>query len=135
MDVESYLNKLEEQLLNTERVEYEKRIYAPETPGCYIAWQKDVIIYVGETNNLKRRMKLMGQTVTHTLRVNIGKEVFGQVEGHKKRYSPEIEQKLDEYFSKNIKLSTMPVKLGRTELEELIIKKYRPKYNRSKRVK
>ena len=27
----------------------------------------------------------------------------------------------------------MPVKLGRTELEERIIQKYRPKYNRSKK--
>ena len=49
MDEEKYLESLEEKLIKAERFEFEDRKLFPRSPGCYIAWQYDAIIYVGET--------------------------------------------------------------------------------------
>lgn len=129
MDEEKYLTSLEEKLIKAERFNFEDRTSFPKSQGCYLAWQDDVIIYVGETKNLHKRMGHLGRTWNHPLRVSIGRKVFEGEGSSTKKFSNDIEKKLDEYFNKKILLSHIEVKLGRKELEEWFIEKYKPEYN------
>lgn len=94
---------------------------------------KKKIIYVGETANLKDRMKDLGRTYNHTLRRSIGQEIIGKKVTNKDKYTDEEEKRINEYFQKNIKLSFIIIPFGRKELEEQIIKNYNPIYNKPKK--
>ena len=47
----------------------------------------------------------------------------------KTKFMPSIEEMVSEWMVKKMKLSFIQVNLGRKELEELVIKRYNPKYN------
>ena len=129
MDEEKYLKSLEEKLINAERVKFENKKSIPKSPGCYIAWQNDAIIYVGETTNLFKRIRKMTRMGGHSLRKRIGRRMYNEPKSTK-RFTPVKEEKLNQYLIDNIKISYLVVKLGRKELEEIIMDKYDPEYNK-----
>jgi len=105
-----------------------------DKPGVYVFFEKNEIVYVGETSSIKERMRDILDSRHHTLRRKIGVFNFSEVPGFKKanskiKFSPNIEQMVSDWMTKKMKLSFVNVQLGRKELEELIIKKYNPKYN------
>jgi hypothetical protein len=128
MDEEKYLESLEEKLLNAERFKFEERKSFPKSPGCYLGWQNDVIIYVGETTNLFKRIRKMSRSGGHSLRKRIGRKLYSEPKSTK-RFTPEKEDRLTQYLINNIKISYLVAKLGRKELEEIIKDKYNPEYN------
>jgi excinuclease UvrABC nuclease subunit len=77
----------------------------PEVPGVYCVYDGDELIYVGETNNLRRRMRNLLGVRNHTL----GRKLKGAVE--------------------HLRVAASPVACGRKEIEEAIIREQRPPYN------
>ncbi len=133
-----YLNTLKENLLNSKKLDIEiSRNWNdnfPRKAGVYVFFENDTIVYVGETTSLKDRMKDVLRTLNHTLRRKIGEHNFLNHKNYTKassitKYHPDIESKVDQWFTKKMKMSFLPVPLGRKELEELLVKEYNPKYN------
>jgi len=106
----------------------------PDEPGIYVAFEQRSLVYVGETGNIRGRMRDLQDSRHHALRRNIGKYNFSNEAGYEKadsmrKFPKDIEKKVDDWLKKRIKISVMPMKLGRKELEENLFRKYHPKYN------
>jgi Nuclease subunit of the excinuclease complex len=134
-----YLESLYDSLLNecqNHKIEL-TRAWAsdfPSTPGVYIFRDKKKVIYVGETGNLRGRMKDMIDTRNHVLRRNIGNKLYSAVKGFEratasKKFTDVIENMLNTHIRRNLTVCCMPVSLGRKELEEKIQKEFKPEYN------
>lgn len=106
----------------------------PNEPGVYVFFEKSELVYVGETKSIRERMKDMLHTQHHSLRRKVGALNFSDHKGYQKatsmkKFIPAIEKRVESWFINKMKLSFLPTRLGRIELEELIIKKFNPKYN------
>lgn len=134
-----YLQSIYDKLLNeceNHRIEL-TRAWAsnfPSTPGVYIFRDKNKIIYVGETGNLRGRMKDMIDTRNHVLRRNIGNKLYSGIRGFepataRRKFVDIIEDMLNSHIKENLTVCCMAVELGRKELEEKIQKEFKPEYN------
>ena len=141
MNEKQYLSKLKKELFNKDKIKYQlKRDWGiiPLEAGVYTVFEKDELCYVGETGSLRGRQKDLTRTVNHTLRRSIGNLKFAETKGFKKatsrkKFPENIEKKLNNWMMDNIKISFMPIKLGRKELEEIICEEEKPKYNKKGR--
>lgn len=105
------------------------------TAGLYLVKDKnDKLIYVGESSSVEERITThSGRTYFSALRRHIGTEILGyelqEIKG-KKRYFSDKEDLNVTDFLRECKAVIFPVNFGRYELEEYLIKKYRPLLNR-----
>lgn len=138
--IQTYLADIEAKLINGNRLNVELSndwiSKFPEEPGIYIAWENgsNDPVYVGKTGNIMGRMRDLLDSRHHNLRRKIGSHNFSHETGYKKadsksKFPPHIEQKVESWLKQKIRISALPLKLGRKELEEKIIQKYDPKYN------
>jgi excinuclease UvrABC nuclease subunit len=132
------LNYLINQLINKKRLSITlNRVWSLDffdAPGVYVFFEKNNIVYVGETTSIKERMRDVLDTRHHTLRRKIGALNFSDMLGFRKansktKFTPQIEELVSKWMVKNMELSFIKLDLGRKELEESIIKSYKPKYN------
>ncbi len=105
---------------------------APDA-GIYVFFRKDKVVYVGESGSLKARMGDVRRTVNHTLRRNIGDKLFSRIKGYakatsKRKFPESIEKKVNEYME-TLHVVVVPVPFGRTEIEEYLVEKHKPKFN------
>jgi excinuclease UvrABC nuclease subunit len=137
-DHKEHLDYLVDCLINKERLTITlNRAWSRDFfdgPGVYVFFEKNNIVYVGETTSIKERMRDVLDTRHHTLRRKIGAFNFSEVPGFKKanskaKFITQIEDLVSEWMNKKMKFSFVQASLGRKELEELIIKRYSPKYN------
>ncbi|MDR2204968.1 MAG: GIY-YIG nuclease family protein [Flavobacteriaceae bacterium] len=103
--------------------------------GLYLVKDKlGKLIYIGESSDIADRIKThSGQTYFSALRRHIGTDILGfhlQEKSGKKRYFNEKEDQAVTDFLKTCKSTIFPVSFGRYELEEYLIKKYKPLLNR-----
>lgn len=106
-----------------------------ESAGIYLVKDRsEKIIYVGESSNIRERIRTHStQTYFSAFRRNIGTTILGfelKEKKGKKRYFEDWEEKYLNDFIKDCKLLIFPVNIGRYELEDYLIKKYRPILNR-----
>lgn len=97
----------------------------PDKAGVYAFKEDNGIVYVGETGNIRERMKDMLDTRHHTLRRSIGAKYFAghalyQPATSKKKYAAEIEELISRHMIINLTFAYLEVELGRKELEEAI---------------
>lgn len=86
----------------------------PDYSGVYVIWDNEKPIYVGETSGLKSRMSDLMRPINHAFT----KKIDNKIEA----------QSLDElrtYMSDNYKLSYISIDLGRSEIEEYLILRWR----------
>ncbi|MCW9046956.1 MAG: hypothetical protein OQK46_02665 [Gammaproteobacteria bacterium] len=98
---------------------------------------KEKVVYVGETGLLQGRMNDVRNTRNHTLRRSIGERKFSKHSHYTKatsslKYAEDIEILVNKYIESLI-VSILPVNLGRSELEEYLVSKYDPVYNKRKK--
>ena len=111
-----------------------------DEPGVYVIYESTHIVYCGETDSLKRRMKDLGRTLNHTWRRKIGRDFFSehseyQPASSKKKFHNDIEQLLNEHV-KQYCVRILPIPLGRAEFERWIIREKSPCFNgRIQRIK
>ncbi len=136
--IDFYLVYLENQLLKQDKKNIELTQgwveLFPSKPGVYVVLENDKPIYVGETGNIRKRMRGLLDTRHHTLRRAVGKRKFCKKDGYrdassKHKFPDHIEKLVVEYIKKRFEICSLPVSLGRKELEERIMVKYDTKYN------
>lgn len=103
--------------------------------GLYwVEHNTDGLIYIGESSNINQRyLTHFGRTYFSALRRNLGENILNfelQTIKGKKRYFSEIEDKRISNYLKKCKIKTFPISFGRYELEEHLIRKYKPILNR-----
>jgi len=106
---------------------------APKGPGVYAWFDKDRVIYVGESGSICARCGDARRTKNHSLRRAIGRAKYSRVEGYvpadtKTNFPPHIEKRLNGYMKK-LSIAWLEIDFGRTEFEEYLIKQHRPVYN------
>ncbi len=104
-------------------------------PGLY--WVEHVdfgLIYIGESSNIYSRwLTHSGKTYFSALRRHIGENILSfklKVKNGKKRYFSESEDKQVTQLLSNSTVRFFPIHFGRFEVEEHLIKKYKPLLNR-----
>lgn len=113
---------------------------APDEPGVYLIWNtQGELVYVGETSNLRARMKDIRDTRNHTCRRSVGRlEFMGhpdyvELPDNKRKYSAAVEDAINAYFKDQLMVAFEPVTFGRLELEHYLIEQrqpgFKPKYN------
>ncbi len=106
-----------------------------KTAGVYIVKDKsDNIIYIGESSNLEERIFVhANRTYFSALRRHIGTDLLGysllELKGKKRYFSPFEDDKITEFLN-SCRAIALPISFGRFELEEYLIRKYRPLLNR-----
>lgn len=92
------------------------------------------LIYIGESSGLRDRWKThSSKTYFSALRRNIGRTLFDfelQTIKNKKKYFSSVEDDKINQFLSDCRYKCMPVKFGRIELEEFLIKNHQPLLNR-----
>lgn len=134
--IDDYLVRLTKKLYSAPQSPYQhekkwgKKNNIPGTEGVYGIFDKDKLCYVGETACLQERMNDMYDTRNHTIRRNIAKLDFGYTDtSSRKKADDETEEKITKRMEQ-LKIAWIEVKLGRSELEEYLIIKESPKYNK-----
>jgi hypothetical protein len=128
--INAYLRGLQQELLRPESF---KSIVlsgswarqAPNEAGVYVLAENNQIIYVGETGNLRGRMKDLLDSRNHVVRRTIGTAFYADHLAFRKatpslKFPDEIEALVNDHICGRLRVSYMTVNLGRKELEELI---------------
>ncbi|PJK16937.1 hypothetical protein CQS04_07220 [Chryseomicrobium excrementi] len=133
VEQENFYNSLFMQIQNSLKERTEYPLYsddwlqmAPSAPGIYFVFHLNEIVYVGESANLKKRMKDLRNTYNHTLRRKLGKALFQNHEHYSisssvKKYHPSIEEAITKYALDNLKVTYFELKIGRKEMESAFI--------------
>jgi hypothetical protein len=104
------------------------------SPGVYCIFERNELIYSGETGSLRGRMRDLLDTRNHTLRRQFGSTKFGKhasyrVASSRFKFPDDIEKLLTAVMLDRLKVNAVPVSLGRKEIEENIIDQHHPRYN------
>lgn len=120
--VRTKLSAMEQALIKAQR----RRLFAskswaedvPSEPGVYAIWDitSNTPVYVGESSGLKSRMSDVGRTVNHTFRRNVAPLLGVSTDG---------EMVLTKAMSKRYDISFIEVQLGRAQLEEYLVLRWR----------
>ena len=106
----------------------------PRDSGVYAVFDDDRLIYLGETGCIALRMADFLRSQNHVLRRSIGNTMFQDEPGFRKatssrRFPEPIEERLVKYIETHLSVTAVIVYFGRTEIEEHLAAKYRPRYN------
>lgn len=110
----------------------------PQDSGVYSVFEFGELIYVGESGSIQGRMRDLFDTRNHTLRRSLGSERFEGVTGYEratgsKKFPPHIEERLNEYMERSLAFTAIELTFGRREVEEHMVRKYKPSFNAKKR--
>lgn len=98
---------------------------APSSAGVYVLIEDNIIIYVGESGNIRGRMKDLLDSRRHIVRRTIGKKYYSMITGFKEatnrlKFPQHIEELVNKHVCNKLYISYLEVPLGRKELEEYI---------------
>lgn len=116
MNEKEYIKELQTGFDNTQERSWSEFRDTPDVAGIYAIKNNDKIVYIGETRSIHSRL-------TH----------------HYNRNGSALKDKIEEHsgidadtYLQNCTFKCFPVKLGRIELEEVLIKTYDPIFNNYK---
>lgn len=128
-NIKSIIIQVENDLLKGERVKFtfDKKWSSNfiDTAGVYAVFDKNKLVYIGQSANVKERMKEFKRTVNHSFRRKLGKHLFKGAKVTKSHFPSQIEEYLNQYYLDNINISALEVQFGRLEIESNLINKYR----------
>lgn len=127
-DLNNIFHLAEMALLNGKKLKFERTKKwrdenIPDHPGVYALFEKDALLYIGETGNLRARMSDICRTVNHTFRRKLGQKKFGG-DKVKYKYDNETEVLLDLFFDNELYLAYIEVDFGRLEIETHLVGKF-----------
>jgi len=128
-DIKTIIKTAEAQLLHSNKHKFKisatwRKDIVPDYPGVYALFdQNHVLLYIGETGNLRKRMSDICRTVNHTFRKQLARKKFG-VDKKLKKFDKEVELQLDTFFEDSLYVNFIEVNFGRTEIEEHLITKH-----------
>ncbi len=105
-----------------------------EEAGVYVIFDKAKPVYIGEGKNLRKRLNNLRQTRQHVLNWHLGRDLFSERPDYNRansrtKHCDAIEHELKQAMRK-LKVCVMPVPAGRKIVEDYLILKYEPKYNK-----
>lgn len=92
--------------------------------GVYFIFDNDILVYIGETANLYKRMGEIGRTYNHSFRKKLGRKLQPNAKIEKGKYASDLETLLTSYCNDNISIACKPLAFGRLEVESYLIHKY-----------
>jgi hypothetical protein len=121
----------ENELFSNDKISYSKAknwtSNFPSHAGIYAIFDNNKFIYVGETADIKERMKDVRRTINHTFRRKLGKKLYGNAVLEKGKFDLDIENRLHEYCIENISFAYVKVNFGRLEIESSLIHTHKGK--------
>lgn len=133
LEIASFVNNFEKELLDAEKIKFSfDRNWSstfPSKAGIYAIFDKDTLVYVGETANLKERMKEVKRTYNHSFRKKLGRHIQENAKITKGKFEESLELKLNEYYLRRITFTYKELNFGRLEVESYLIQR-----NHSKRL-
>lgn len=128
-ELRKILIEAEQDLLSSDKIKFQKvkswrDDIIPDFPGVYALYEnKDSLLYIGETGNLRERMSDICRTVNHTFRRELGHKRYNAIKT-KKKFGSDIEILLDQFFDEKLHVSFIKVNFGRIEIETYLVTKY-----------
>jgi hypothetical protein len=123
-EVIAFIDVFERELFASARIRFTRhRKWSdnfPESPGIYAIYDNTTLLYVGESANIKERMKEVKRTVNHAFRKKLGRHLYNGIIVNGK-FSDEIESNLNEYYLSNLSFVFRPLIFGRLEVETHLI--------------
>jgi hypothetical protein len=80
-------------------------------------------VYVGESANLKERMKEVKRTYNHSFRRKLGKHLQVDAQITKGKFSLDLENLLNEQYLESLGFTYVEVNFGRIEIENHLMQK------------
>jgi YHS domain-containing protein len=117
MDIQDKLLEYEQKLINGKRYIFFSDNWKQNFPnhsGVYVIWENEQPIYVGETSGLKSRMSDIMRPINHAFTKKISN-----------KFNLFDLNKLRKFMTENYKLSFIQIELGRSEIEEYLILRWR----------
>ena len=125
-EVNTFVEDFETELFGAPKIQFTRdRKWSDNftnSPGIYAIYDKGALIYIGESADVKERMKEVKRTINHSFRKKLGVRLFnGKIERGK--FDSSIEAALDQYYLDNLSFSSLPLFYGRIEVEAILIKR------------
>jgi len=117
VNIQNQLLEYEKKLIQAEKHTFFNNMWKqifPNHSGVYVVWEKEEPIYVGETSGLKSRMSDIMRPINHAFTKKISN-----------KFNLSDLNELRKFMSDNYKLSYITVDLGRSEIEEYLILRWR----------
>lgn len=96
----------------------------PAKAGIYAIFDNEELIYIGETANIKERMKEVKRTYNHSFRRKLGKHLNQGAVIENGKFDEVIELALNGYFTNQISFSFKVLNFGRLEVESHLIHRH-----------
>ena len=101
--------------------------------GVYQFWLNNELVFIGESNDMRGRIRSHRKdTYFSALRRRIGQQVFGfelkEKKGKKRAFSKQEDKTIDDYLAL-VKVQSLPVNIGRHDLETYLVAQHQPKLN------
>ena len=137
---DSHFEEAEEYLLNpVNRVPMEYtsdfKNNVSESGGSYIFFHNDLIIYTGETTNIRQRLGVhMRNPENHVLMLKLTRLLWDQIHGegeagNRRVFPHDHRAVVMGWISDNLTVSYLSLGIGRKELEERLIINHGPSFN------
>ncbi len=101
-EIIEFVEKFEKELFKSNPIKFnfDKKWSSnfPNKAGIYAIYDIDKLLYVGETANLKERMKEVKRTYNHSFRKKLGKFLVEGSKVVKGKFEETLELKLNDYY-------------------------------------
>lgn len=128
-EIKKFVDSFEMELLASTRykIDFNTRWFdtVSKSAGIYAIFDKDEVIYIGETANLRERMKELRRTYNHSFRKKLGKKLQEEAVIIKGKFPEELEISLHQYCNDNISVAVKELLFGRLEVESYLIHKHK----------
>ncbi|AYN69066.1 hypothetical protein D1013_17620 [Euzebyella marina] len=127
-EIEIFVNKFENELIQAEKIKFSlKRTWSsnfPNKPGIYAIFDENKLVYIGETANLKERMKEVKRTYNHSFRRKLGRFIIEGAKITNGKFEETLELKLNDYYLERIYFTYKEINFGRLEVESHLIHRH-----------
>ncbi len=97
----------------------------PNKAGIYAIFDLDKLVYIGETANLKERMKEVKRTYNHSFRRKLGRFLIIDAQIVKVKFEESLELRLNDYYLERINFRYQELNFGRLEVESYLIHRHK----------
>lgn len=127
-DIQTFIDDFEKELMQADKIKFSfDRNWSSKFPskaGIYAIFDKNKLVYIGETANLKERMKEVKRTYNHSFRRKLGKFLVESSKVVKGKFEETLELTLNDYYLDRITFSYKELNFGRLEVESHLIHRH-----------
>ena len=122
-DIIKFVEGFEAELMQSDKIPFSfDRNWSsnfPRKAGIYAIFDNDKLIYVGETANLKERMKEVKRTYNHSFRKKLGRFLVEGAKITKEKFEETLELKMNDYYLERIQFAYKELNFGRLEVDHI----------------